>query len=646
MKSIRLKLVVFFTALILSSSLAIGLLAIRIAGDAITREAETGLLNMATEGAAFTEARVQTQLQTLKVLAGLTDITGMDWEAQREQLSSQLDKTGFLAMAVVTPDGTARYNDGSTAQLGDRDYVQKALSGEANVSDLIVSSVTGEIVLMYAHPIEDRGRVVGALLGRREGTALSNITNTIGYGENGYAYMINDQGTMVAHPDSSRVMDQFNPIVLSTEDPSLAPLAQVFERIIREHSGVDDYTFNGLDVYAGYAPVRGTNWYLAVTADQSEVLGEVGNMTRAVFSVLIGALILSALATFLIGTSIARPLVRISDLADRIADLDIRENVDPKLLGIQDETGKMARSLQSITEGLRRAIGEVGKASEQVAASSEELTATSEQSSSSAQEVSRTVEEIARGASDQARNTETGSARAMLLGELMEKNQTSLEKMNDATDEVIVVVNEGLEVIGELARVSEESGGQTRNVQEGINSTNESAKRIGEASSVIASIADQTNLLALNAAIEAARAGEAGRGFAVVADEIRKLAEQSTESTKKIDDIVRELQNNSERSVEIMGQVSGVLNVQLQKVTDSREKYLQISEAIRKSEEAVRELNSSAGEMNQMKGEILDTLQNLAAIAEENSASTQEVSAAMEEQTAQNLQGIVARFRI
>lgn len=662
MKSIKLKLVLFFSILIVVSTVSIASIATLRASDALTRKAEYALQTMAQEGAKLTEARIATQLQALNIIAGMQQIKTMKWEQQQEVLTSQVENTNFLAIAVVSPDGTARYNDGTTVNLGDRDYVQKALKGEANVSDLLVSSITNEVILMYATPVSNNGKIVGALIGRREGLALSNITNNMGFGESGYAYMLNTDGTTVAHRDQERVLNQFNPIEVAKTDESMIPISNLFNEFIKNQEGTISYTFNEMDLYAGYAPVPGTNWILAITADRSEVLAEVPKLVQAIMLVVIVVLILSIFVTYFIGNSIANPIIRIKELANKIANLDIRENVDENLVNGKDEVGALAKSLQSITDSLKSTIGEVIQASQQVAASSQELTATSQQSATAAEEVARTVEEIARGASDQAKNTENGSNKAIILGEIIEKDQGYMRNLNTASQRVGKAVMEGLVVIEELAKVSEESGIETKKVQEGILNTNESANRIGEASNVIASIAEQTNLLALNAAIEAARAGDAGRGFAVVADEIRKLAEQSTNSTKRIDEIVKELQNNSRHSVEVMSKVAQVLEKQMIRVNESKDKYLIIDEAMKQNEKELNLLNISGEEMEKMKAEILDAMQNLAAIAEENSASTEEVSAAMEEQTAsieeisgaseglsglaQNLQSIVEKFKV
>lgn len=210
--SIRRRLITYFAGLMLLTSAIIGVLAIISAGSFITKEAEQALISLASQGAALTMSRVETQLETLKMISLNEDIASMDWQIQQPILQRQLDKTDFLDIGVVDRNGNVRYSTGETSQLGDRDYIKKALGGQANVSDLIVSRVTNQVVLMYAAPIEKDGKVVGALIGRRDGNSLSEIVDSIDYGESGYAYMINNDGTVVAHPDKEKVMNQFNPI--------------------------------------------------------------------------------------------------------------------------------------------------------------------------------------------------------------------------------------------------------------------------------------------------------------------------------------------------------------------------------------------------------------------------------------------------
>lgn len=362
------------------------------------------------------------------------------------------------------------------------------------------------------------------------------------------------------------------------------------------------------------------------------------------------------------GSSITNPVIKAAHYSEKLAALDISQDIPEKYLKRRDETGILMRAMQTITDGFRQIISEINGSADQVAAASEELTASMQQSATTAEDISKTVEEIARGASKQAEEVQEGSSKAALLGEAIENDINCVKNLNTASNKVKEVVADGVKEIDELTRINEESNDAVQEIYDVILKTRDSSEKIGQVSSFIASIAEQTNLLALNASIEAARAGEAGKGFAVVAEEIKKLAEQSSESTKNISGIVNELQSNTHSAVTTMNRVSEITKKREQSVLNSRDNYMLIAKAMNDAGEAVEQLNVSAQRIENMKNDILDALQNLSAIAEENSASTEQMAASMEEQTAaieeianaseglsqlaQGLQTIVKRFKV
>lgn len=634
LKSIRSKIIAIFSILIIVMILVLSFISIGGARDGVITETERSLERIAVSESRFVSSEIERNQDSLKLLAQNKDLGTMDWDIQKDILREDTENTSFINTGIADLRGNTYFTDGSRADLADKDYILRALEGETTMSELVYNESGDGVSLMFASPIQDNGNIVGVLVGERDGYFLSEITDNIKYEENGYGYIIDGEGTDIAHPNRSFVDEANNSFELYQSDESLESVVASFTSVLEERQGITEYSYDGEDHYVGFAPIEGTDWSMLINANTDEVLNAIPALENRIAIFALGILVISIAASFFIGDRLASPIVSASEFLEQMAQLDFSVDVPEEFLARTDEIGMLAKSMETITLNLRNITEELAASSHQVAATSDQLSVFSSQSTQASEEVARATEDVAQGAADQAVNTERGATVADSLENVIGEDQRHMLSLNEDFNEIEKVVNIGLVDIDELDKITDESGRAIQDIYEVVLNFNESSNKIGEASGMIAAIAEQTNLLALNAAIEAARAGDAGRGFAVVADEIRQLAEQSTASTQEIDLIITDLQANSEEAVNTMNLVTDITDKQTKSVASNKDQYILVGDTMKEVRATIENLESSAREIDDMKSKIVDTLMELSAIAEENSAATEEISASIEEQHA------------
>jgi len=343
------------------------------------------------------------------------------------------------------------------------------------------------------------------------------------------------------------------------------------------------------------------------------------------------SILLSILISTFITRSITRPINQFINLAQMVTKGDLTNDINIKT---KDEISVLAKAFNTMIVNLRNMIAKISEVSEQVAATSQQLSASSQESAAASEEISTTINDVAKSASDQAIAITESNYLVNEIESNIGQMSSNMNFVDQSANATLNSAQNGLKASKNAVEKINNIKNATIKTSKTISMLNESSKQIENIVYVISAISDQTNLLALNAAIEAARAGDAGRGFAVVAEEVRKLAEQSSESSKQIGHLISDIQNQIQSAVHSMDMNNKEVDLGVEIVNKSSNSFSDIFNEINSVSNEIHQVLTIAENIVKDTNKIADNFESMSALSQQTAASTEQASASSEEQTA------------
>lgn len=510
-------------------------------------------------------------------------------------------------------------------------YEQAIAEEEVYFTEPYMDEVFGEIILSAMTPISENGNVIGIVAIDIFLDELPNLMESFKLGENGYSFLVTNDGTFIYHPDDSFILnDEKNILSFDGE------ISDIGAKMLAGESGLQSLVVNNNREYVGYSPVPTTGWAIGTSLPEEEALSVLETFTLFMVSFFIAACLILLVVVTIVLTRMLRNIPRVTEVMNELGQGNLNVvNIETKS---QDEIGQLVTSTNLMQQRMRELISKISTVSETVNSKSEELTQSANDVKAGSEQVATTMQDLADGSESQANSTTELSA---IMASFSEE---AIEAHNNST-QVYESSNSVLEHTKEGSNLMERSTEQMKRIDhiiyesvQKVESLDTESKKISELVSVIKGIADQTNLLALNASIEAARAGESGKGFAVVANEVGKLADQVASSITGITDIVETIQYESAQVTESLRDGYKEVEQGTEQLTVTRNTFEEISTSVTQMVEGIRTISDNLSSISAKSDKMNVNIQEIAAISEESaagveqtSASSQQITSSMEE---------------
>lgn len=632
-RTIGRKIITSFMPIVIVSIILMCAVSYKMAVDETVEIAKNLLSQTAIQTGKVLESNIKNTGSIVNKMTEVIVTTNKTTEAEiMEYLKEEEKKYDFKTLAYVDTKGNYVDTKGNRANVMGLSHTEMVLAGQSAVSEIYKSDIDGESEISYSYVIKKGDEILGGIYGIKDGNDYSKFTNEVKFGEKSSSFIIDKAtGLLCAHKDQSLVENFVNIQEEAKTNKEYESMAKAYKEMIENTSGITTYEYNGEKQIVAYTGMLSDYWTLAVAIDKDELLGGLKSMLLIITILGVISIAVCSIIIVKISRNIGEGVVGIKTIINNFSKGIFNCRIDDSLINRNDELGEIAGSLKETQESIVAMVKELKELSVSVDNSSVSLKSVSGDLNSSSVNVAESINDIAQGASSQTQHLSIITNQLDGFSNMLNNMSTEIVTIEDIAKNINLNATESNTDMRSVNESIIDLKNKFSLFTDKINLMSNNIENINNITKLISDISEKTNLLSLNAAIESARAGEAGRGFSVVAEEIRKLADESSNSTKEINNMIANILIDMEVLVDESKLMVSSIDTQGKSIDKAISSFNNISSSIDDISPKIMSITKQSEMVENEKLVIMSKVDELLAISEEVTASTEEIAAASEE---------------